>query len=80
VPWRGHVLKDFDQELGLRHGWPSVTKLDLSDRFAHQAVVLDRRAAVVRWRERYCCCLGLDYLPPVKRAAIDAWFTFPPGI
>ncbi len=33
---------------------------------------------------RCCCrctsCRSLDYLPPVKRAAIDAYFNFPPGM
>ena len=42
---------------------------------------LDRRAA---WSRRgahlACCCRRIDYLPPVKRAAIDAFFNFPPGM
>jgi multidrug efflux pump subunit AcrB len=76
-----HVMKDRFKSTGYGHGWPRVTDWILK--------ATDSRAKQLTWiaallfvplAGTYWLLPPLDYLPPVKRAAIDAWFTFPPGM
>src|SRR5882724_9893532 len=76
-----HVLKDTTKSSGYGHGWPRVTDWILK--------ATDSRTKQLSWIGALLVVplIGtawllpaLDYLPPVKRAAIDAFFTFPPGM
>ncbi|MFL6603683.1 MAG: efflux RND transporter permease subunit [Steroidobacteraceae bacterium] len=66
---------------GYGHGWPRLTEWVLR--------VTDSRARQLSWivgllilplALTWWMLPPLDYLPPVKRAAIDAFFNFPPGM
>jgi len=66
---------------GYGHGWPSLTNWVLR--------VTDTRPKQLGWIAglllfplllAWWLLPPLDYLPPVKRAAIDAFFNFPPGM
>src|SRR5215470_716172 len=66
---------------GYGHGWPRLTEWVLR--------VTDTRAKQLGWigallvaplAAAWWMLPPLDYLPPVKRAAIDAFFDFPPGM
>ncbi len=76
-----HVLKDNVKLTGYGHGWPRVTDwiLRATDTRPKQlswiGALLVLPLAGTLW-----LLPPLDYLPPVKRAAIDAFFTFPPGM
>jgi multidrug efflux pump subunit AcrB len=66
---------------GYGHGWPKLTEWVLR--------VTDTRSKQLSWIGgllllplllTWWMLPPLDYLPPVKRAAIDAFFNFPPGM
>ncbi|MDY6947959.1 MAG: efflux RND transporter permease subunit, partial [Pseudomonadota bacterium] len=66
---------------GYGHGWPGFTEwvLHVTDskvkQFSWIAGLLLLPLALAWWM-----LPPLDYLPPVKRAVIDAFFSFPPGM
>lgn len=66
---------------GYGHGWPRLTEWVLqvtssrSKQLSWIAGLLVAPLALAWWM-----LPPLDYLPPVKRAAIDAFFNFPPGM
>jgi multidrug efflux pump subunit AcrB len=80
-PAAEYVLKHHVKTSGFGHGWPRVTDWILK--------ATDSRTKQVSWigvllivplAGTWWLLPPLDYLPPVKRAAIDAFFTFPPGM
>jgi len=82
LPWAAvHVLKDSTKSSGYGHGWPSVTNwiLKATDSRTKQLSWIGA-LLVVPLAGTLLLLPPMDYLPPVKRAAIDAWFTFPPGM
>jgi len=76
-----YVMKGISGSSGYGHGWPRLTDwiLKATDSRTKQlswiAGLLVVPLAGAAW-----LLPPLDYLPPVKRAAIDAFFTFPPGM
>jgi len=76
-----HVLRITPGASGFGHGWPGLTNwiLKATDSRAKQlswiGALLVLPLAGTLW-----LLPPMDYLPPVKRAAIDAFFTFPPGM
>jgi multidrug efflux pump subunit AcrB len=76
-----HVMKGITGTSGYGHGWPSLTDWILkatgsrNKQIAWIGALLVVPLAAAAW-----LLPPLDYLPPVKRAAIDAFFTFPPGM
>jgi multidrug efflux pump subunit AcrB len=75
------VMKDVAASTGYGHGWPRMTDWILK--------ATDTRSKQLGWITgllvvplvgTFWLLPPLDYLPPVKRAAIDAFFTFPPGM
>jgi multidrug efflux pump subunit AcrB len=65
----------------LAHGWPQLTERVLvwtatRPRQWAGAALLVMAPALLAW----LLMPQLDYLPPVKRAAVDAQFSFPPGM
>lgn len=82
LPWAAvHVLKDTKKLSGFGHGWPGVTDriLEATDTRSKQLSWIGA-LLVVPLAGTWWLMPPLDYLPPVKRAAIDAFFTFPPGM
>jgi multidrug efflux pump subunit AcrB len=82
LPWAAvHVLKDTTKSSGYGHGWPRVTDwiLKATDSRTKQLSWIGA-LLVVPLAGTLLLLPPMDYLPPVKRAAIDAWFTFPPGM
>jgi len=76
-----HVIKDNAKSSGYGHGWPRFTDwiLKATDSRTKQLSWISA-LLVVPLAGTLLLLPPLDYLPPVKRAAIDAWFTFPPGM
>jgi multidrug efflux pump subunit AcrB len=76
-----HVMKGMKGNSGYGHGWPRLADWILrvtdtrSKQLAWIGALLLVPLAGAAW-----LLPPLDYLPPVKRAAIDAFFTFPPGM
>src|SRR5215468_2885657 len=77
----GFVLRRPMRPTGYGQGWPWLTEWILK--------VTDSRARQLAWIVgllvlplllAWCLLPPLDYLPPVKRAAIDSFFDFPPGM
>jgi len=76
-----HTLRNTNGSSGYGHGWPRLTDWILKATASRTrqlgwiaGLLLVPLAGAV-W-----LLPPLDYLPPVKRAAIDAFFTFPPGM
>jgi multidrug efflux pump subunit AcrB len=81
LPAAAGWLKAKKLKSGYGDGWPWLTDriMDLTDTRAKQlgwvvALLVLPLALTFAFKPR------LDYLPPVKRAAIDAYFSFPPGM
>jgi multidrug efflux pump subunit AcrB len=76
-----HVLKERSKSTGYGHGWPRVTDwiLRATDSRTKQLSWI-AALLIVPLAGTFWLLPPLDYLPPVKRAAIDAWFIFPPGM
>jgi multidrug efflux pump subunit AcrB len=75
------VMKGISGTSGYGHGWPGLTDriLKATDTRGKQLGWI-AALLVVPMAGAYWLLPPLDYLPPVKRAAIDAFFTFPPGM
>jgi multidrug efflux pump subunit AcrB len=81
LPAASGWLKAKKLKSGYGDGWPALTNkiMDLTDTRPKQlgwiaALLVLPLALTFAFKPR------LDYLPPVKRAAIDAYFNFPPGM
>ncbi|HUL67219.1 MAG TPA: efflux RND transporter permease subunit [Burkholderiaceae bacterium] len=76
-----HVMKESSKSTGYGHGWPRVTDwiLRATDSRSKQLSWI-AALLIVPLAGTFWLLPPLDYLPPVKRAAIDAWFIFPPGM
>src|SRR5262245_168230 len=76
-----YVMKERSKSTGYGHGWPRVTDwiLRATDSRTKQLSWI-AALLIVPLAGTFWLLPPLDYLPPVKRAAIDAWFTFPPGM
>jgi multidrug efflux pump subunit AcrB len=81
LPAASGWLKAKKLKSGYGDGWPALTNkiMDLTDTRTKQlgwiaALLVLPLALTFAFKPR------LDYLPPVKRAAIDAYFNFPPGM
>jgi multidrug efflux pump subunit AcrB len=81
LPAASGWLKAKKLKSGYGDGWPALTNkiMDLTDTRPKQlgwiaALLVLPLALTFMFKPR------LDYLPPVKRAAIDAYFNFPPGM
>lgn len=76
-----YVMPPRQKATGYGHGWPRLTDWVLRatetrpKQLAWIAALLVVPMACTLW-----LLPPLDYLPPVKRAAIDAFFRFPPGM
>jgi multidrug efflux pump subunit AcrB len=77
----GYVLKGPVRSTGYGHGWPRLTDWILKvTTTRRQQIGWVLGLLVLPLVAGYWLLPPLDYLPPVKRAAIDAFFTFPPGM
>ncbi len=69
------------QKSGYGEGWPRLTdKVIEWTRTRRQQVMWVLALLVLPMALSWIFLPKLDYLPPVKRAAIDAFFSFPPGM
>lgn len=69
------------QRSGYGEGWPKLTdKVIAWTRTRRQQVMWVLALLVLPLALSWIFLPKLDYLPPVKRAAIDAFFSFPPGM
>jgi len=69
------------QKSGYGEGWPALTdKVIEWTRTRRQQVMWVFALLVAPLLLSWMFLPKLDYLPPVKRAAIDAFFSFPPGM
>lgn len=69
------------QKSGYGEGWPGLTdKVIEWTRSRRQQVMWVLVLLVAPLLLSWAFLPKLDYLPPVKRAAIDAYFSFPPGM
>jgi multidrug efflux pump subunit AcrB len=77
----GFVLRRPMRPTGYGQGWPWLTEwiLKLTDSRARQLAWV-AGLLVVPLLLAWWLLPPLDYLPPVKRAAIDSFFDFPPGM
>lgn len=77
----GHWLRGHTKNSGYGAGWPHITDRVIRwTRTPAQQIGWVIALLVVPLIGSWLLLPKLDYLPPVKRAAIDAQFTFPPGM
>ncbi|WP_129642282.1 efflux RND transporter permease subunit [Peristeroidobacter agariperforans] len=77
----GRMLSGPAQKSGYGEGWPGLTdKVIEWTRTRRQQVMWVLVLLVAPLLLSWAFLPKLDYLPPVKRAAIDAYFSFPPGM
>lgn len=76
-----HLLPKHHHDSGYGEGWPALTErvLRLTSNRRQQLGWIGA-LLVVPLLIVWLLLPKLDYLPPVKRAAIDAYFSFPPGM
>jgi multidrug efflux pump subunit AcrB len=76
-----HLLAGRTSATGYGHGWPRLSDwvLRATDSRGKQVAWI-ATLVVVPLAATVWLLPPLDYLPPVKRAAIDAFFTYPPGM
>jgi multidrug efflux pump subunit AcrB len=76
-----HVMEGVNPHSGYGHGWPRLTDWILrATDSRHKQIAWIGALLIVPLAGAAWLLPPLDYLPPVKRAAIDAFFTFPPGM
>ena len=74
-------LGSHSKNSGYGEGWPAITDRVIRwTRTPRQQVGWVIALLIVPLLAAWVLLPKLDYLPPVKRAAIDAFFTFPPGM
>jgi multidrug efflux pump subunit AcrB len=77
----GSLLGGHSQNSGYGEGWPSLTNWVIAQtRTRKQQLAWVGALLVAPILLAWAMLPKLDYLPPVKRAAIDAYFSFPPGM
>jgi multidrug efflux pump subunit AcrB len=77
----GRWLGGHARNSGYGEGWPRITEWIIrSTSTRRQQLGWIGALLVVPLLGSWLLLPKLDYLPPVKRAAIDAYFTFPPGM
>jgi multidrug efflux pump subunit AcrB len=77
----GRLLSGPTTKSGFGEGWPGLTdKVIEWTRTRQQQVMWVLVLLVAPLLLSWVFLPKLDYLPPVKRAAIDAFFSFPPGM
>jgi len=76
-----YAMKGIKGSSGYGHGWPALTDRILKATDTHRKqLAWIGGLLLVPLAAAALLLPPLDYLPPVKRAAIDAFFTFPPGM
>lgn len=77
----GTLLGTHSKNSGYGEGWPSITNWVIEvTRTRKQQLAWVGALLVAPMLLSWALMPKLDYLPPVKRAAIDAYFSFPPGM
>ncbi len=77
----GRFLGSHAQNSGYGAGWPRLTDWVIEQtRTRRQQLAWVAALLVAPLLLAWLMLPKLDYLPPVKRAAIDAYFSFPPGM
>ncbi|HKE93614.1 MAG TPA: efflux RND transporter permease subunit, partial [Povalibacter sp.] len=77
----GHFLAGYASNSGYGSGWPRLTDRVIEwTRTRRQQLMWVAALLVAPLMLSWVLLPKLDYLPPVKRAAIDAFFSFPPGM
>jgi multidrug efflux pump subunit AcrB len=77
----GRFLGSHGQNSGYGAGWPRLTDWVIEKtRTRKQQLLWVATLLVAPLLLSWAMLPKLDYLPPVKRAAIDAFFSFPPGM